>query len=244
MLRLSDRLQAIADLVRQGEIVADIGTDHGFLPISLWKKGISPHVILSDINEGPLEKAKLNISKYCPEKAFDIRQGSGLSTLKADEADVIVIAGMGGSLIADILGSEKEKAKSCMRLILQPRNAQDKLREWLVTNGFLIVDEVLVREGRYICEIIVVEPAAENVRSHTTDDNSFHNQNLESEISPILFQKNDPLLVEFILNKIRIEKKIKNDIKNGIGTEDYQKLKDTEERIALLQALLERSGNH
>ncbi|MEL7656216.1 MAG: tRNA (adenine(22)-N(1))-methyltransferase TrmK, partial [Bacillota bacterium] len=66
MIKLSDRLQKIADFIDQGESVADIGTDHGFLPISLWETGKSPHVILSDINAGPLDKARDNINKYYP----------------------------------------------------------------------------------------------------------------------------------------------------------------------------------
>ena len=81
MLKLSDRLQKISDFINFGESVADIGTDHGFLPISLWELGKSPHVILSDINAGPLEKAAENIKKYYPEVEFDLRTGSGLKTI-------------------------------------------------------------------------------------------------------------------------------------------------------------------
>ena len=106
MIKLSDRLQKIADFIEPGESVADIGTDHGFLPIALWEQGKSPHVILSDINSGPLEKARFNINKHFPEKQFDIRIGNGIQTIRPAEVDNIVIAGMGGLLIAEILGDE------------------------------------------------------------------------------------------------------------------------------------------
>ena len=232
MIKLSDRLQKIADFIDQAESVADIGTDHGFLPISLWESGKSPHVILSDINVGPLEKAKDNINKYYPDQKFDIRIGSGIVTLKPAEVDTIVIAGMGGLLIADILGDDLVKTRSYKKLILQPRNAQNKLRAWLLENGFQIVDEALVREGKYLCEIILAVPGNQCPSGPIGDD---------LEISPILFTKKDPLLVEFIENKIRIEKKVYAAIKAGAIQDKAEKLKKSEERIKVLQELRNRS---
>ncbi len=234
MIKLSDRLQKIADLIEPGESIADIGTDHGFLPIALWERGKSPHVILSDINTGPLEKARDNINKYSPENLFDLRIGSGLETLMPAEVDTVVIAGMGGQLIAEILGEDKNKSKSYNKLILQPRNAQDKLRLWLFENGFAIRDEFLVREGKYLCEIILAVPDGQIVEIKP--------EAIDLEISPLLFQKKDPLLVEFIENKIRIEKKVYDEIKAGATKEKADKLKKSEERIELLQELRKRSG--
>lgn len=233
MLKLSDRLQKIANFISPGETVADIGTDHGFLPIALWESGKSPHVILSDINEGPLEKARENIEKYFPEKVFDLRIGSGIRTISQGEVDVIVIAGMGGLLIADILADDLTKTKSYQKLILQPRNAQNKLRAWLMKNGFAIADETLVKEGKYICEIIVAVPEENSLKM---DEDS-----IDFEISPILFEKKDPLLVEFIENKIRIESKVHADILAGAKKEKDEKLKISEARIELLRELRKRS---
>ena len=233
MLKLSDRLQKIADLIEPGESVADIGTDHGFLPIALWENGKSPHVVLSDINSGPLEKARANIDKYFPDKEFDIRIGSGIQTLQPFEVDTVVIAGMGGLLIADILGDDLTKAKSFHKLILQPRNAQDKLRAWLLKNGFAIQDEILVRERKYLCEIILAIPDGNPVKAEP--------QEIDLEISPILFIKKDPLLVEFIENKIRIERKVFESIKAGAIKNKAEKMKISEARITLLQELQKRS---
>jgi len=233
MVKLSDRLQKIADFIEPGESIADIGTDHGYLPIALWESGKSPHVILSDINAGPLEKARANINKYSPEKEFDIRIGSGIQTLKPAEVDVIVIAGMGGLLISEILGDDLKKSKSYRKLILQPRNGQEKLRLWLIDNGFTIEDEVLVKEGKYFCEIIL---AASGHLSKKIEPDA-----IDLEISPILFAKKDPQLVEFIENKIRIEKKVYEAIQTGATKDKAGKLKKSEERIELLKELRKRS---
>lgn len=235
MIKLSDRLQKIADFIEPGESVADIGTDHGFLPIALWEQGKSPHVVLSDINSGPLEKARFNINKHFPEKEFDIRIGNGIQTIGPAEVDSIVIAGMGGLLIAEILGNDLERSKSYKKLILQPRNAQSKLRAWLLENGFEIRDEVLVRERKYLCEIIVAAPdfsRQEKEPSVTIDPDS-----IDLEISPILFAKKDPLLVEFIENKIRIESEVHDAIEAGAVKNKAEKLRKSEERIKLLHTL-------
>lgn len=232
MIKLSDRLQKIADFIEPGESAADIGTDHGFLPMALRERGISPHVILSDIKEGPLEKARDNIGKYLPELEFDIRIGSGIRTISSGEVDVIVIAGMGSVLITEILRDDLLKSRSYRKLILQPRNAQAKLRRWLLENGFVIVDEALVRERKYICEIIAAVPGGETVIPDPEDINL--------EISPILFEKNDPLLVEFIENKIRIESKVFAAIQAADARDMKEQLKKSRERIELLQELQKR----
>jgi len=232
MVKISERLQKLASYVGKGEKIADIGTDHGFLPIDLWMRGISPHVILSDINSGPLEKAKANIKTHCPDNVFDIRLGSGLETIENGEVDTIIIAGMGGLLIAAILEADLEKTRSFKKYIFQPRNAQDKLRGWLLENGFSIMDEALVREGKDICEIIVAEPSAYKASGNTELNN------LNLEVSPLLFEKKDPLLNEFIENKIRIEKRIIEDISMAWNEKNNEKLKETEERLDVLKKLL------
>ena len=161
------------------------------------------------------------------------------------EVDDIVIAGMGGGLIAEILEDDLAKSKSYKKLILQPRNAQDKLRGWLLENGFQIEDEVLVREGKYLCEIILAAPKNRSGETDNyekkQDDYDFELHSIDLEISPILFHKKDPLLVEFIENKIRIEKKILKAIKAGANQEKAEKMKKSEDRIRLLQELRKRS---
>ena len=155
---LTDRLQMIADGIQQGETMADIGTDHGFLPLHLWETGISPSVIMCDVSEPSLAKAKAAAGAYQFGRELDFRAGDGLTVLSAGEVDVIVIAGMGGLLIRDIMVRDMEKTCSFRRFILQPRNNTGLLRYWLVSNGFAIPKNQLVREGKFICEIITAEP--------------------------------------------------------------------------------------
>ena len=158
MIKLSERLETIANLIDKNETMADIGTDHGFLPVALWERGICKKIILSDVNIGPLEKASENIHTTNPGIQFDLRLGNGLETILKGEVTTLVIAGMGGVLITEILAADLQKSKSFEKIILQPRNGHSKLRYWLLENGFSIVKEALVKEGLYICEIIVVKP--------------------------------------------------------------------------------------
>lgn len=241
MIKLSDRLKAIEALILPGETVADIGTDHGFLPMSLWETGKSPHVIMSDIGQGPLNKAETNISKHFHNHQFDIRIGNGLETLKPGEVDVVVIAGMGGLLISDIIGTDLNKARSFRRYILQPRSAQKRLRGWLIDNGFCITDEILVREGKYICEIISANSWNESIEKVPNSCKITEWDEMDLEISPILFVKKDPLLVEFVENKVRIEEKILAELKAGTKSNKLYKIRVSEDRIKALKEFRKRS---
>lgn len=266
MIKLSGRLAAMAALVNQGERIADIGTDHGLLPLALWETGISPYVIFSDVQPGPLERAKANIAQHFPGNDFDLRLGSGLETLAEGEVDTVMIAGMGGLLIIQILEANLEKAKSFKKFVFQPRNAQDKLRRWLIDHEFCILDEVLVQEGKYICEIFAASPGGTGAETSFDDlavqlslsdtvagaapdltdqltaaevCNPLKNEVLW-EVSPLLFKKRDPLLPAFIENKINIEQKIKASILTGT-TENQELLQSLTRRIELLEYLWERS---
>jgi tRNA (adenine22-N1)-methyltransferase len=231
MIKLSERLQKIADFVEPGASVADIGADHGLLSIALRASGQSPRVIFSDINTGPLEKARENMEKHLPGERPDLRVGNGLRTLKPAETDIVVIAGMGGLLIAEILGDDLSKSKTYRKLILQPRTAANKLRSWLFKNGFRITDEALAREGERLCEIIAATSGGETMETQPED--------LDLEISPILFAKKDPLLVEFIENKIRMEMRIYRAVKASAANNKDAKLEESERRIASLLRLID-----
>ncbi len=155
---LTDRLQMIADEIQQGETMADIGTDHGFLPLHLWENGISPSVIMCDVSEPSLAKAKAAAGAYQFGNELDFRAGDGLQVLTAGEVEDIVIAGMGGLLIRDIMSFDLQKTCSFRKFVLQPRNNSGLLRYWLAYHNFDIVKNQLVREGKFICEIITAEP--------------------------------------------------------------------------------------
>ena len=159
-MKLNDRLQKIAGQIREGETMADIGTDHGFLPIALKMSGRCPHVILTDISEGSLAKALSDCSLYDPEESYDLRAGDGLTVLRPGEVDNVVIAGMGGVLIGEILGKDPDLTYSFRRFILQPRNHIGKLRKALADLGIGIVREQIAEEGKFLCVILTAEPGA------------------------------------------------------------------------------------
>lgn len=158
---LSERLKTIADLIPYEETMADIGTDHGFLPVYLIETGRSPNAIATDISEGSLQKA-IDLAKVKKlDNMLSTRRGDGLDVIGKAEVDNVIIAGMGGILISDILGKDIEKAKSFKRLILQPRSKIGFLRKWLRDHNFTVERETLVKELDKICEIIVAIPYEE-----------------------------------------------------------------------------------
>ncbi|MDO5398987.1 MAG: class I SAM-dependent methyltransferase [bacterium] len=139
-----------------GPTAADIGTDHAYVPIELIKRGICTKVIASDVRQGPVDIAKDNIRKHETSDKIEVRTGSGLSVLAPGEVDDIIIAGMGGELICDIIKSDYETAVKS-RLILQPMNSQYELRHYLIENGFKIVSEDISVEGFKVYNLIIAE---------------------------------------------------------------------------------------
>ena len=147
-MSVDNRLQKIAGLVRRGAVVADIGTDHAYLPVFLVRNEIAVRAFACDVSDGPLENAKATISKFGVDNIV-VRKGDGLAAVEPHEADTFVIAGMGGDLIARILEAASWIKDSKYELILQPMTAVEDLREYLCKNGFLIVSECAVKaQGR------------------------------------------------------------------------------------------------
>ncbi len=160
---ITPRLDMILRNVKTSS-VADIGTDHAFIPIALSERGI--RVIATDANSGPLLSAKRNIEK----RGLNITllQGYGLEVLKAGDTEEIIIAGMGGDLIISIISDGIEKALSS-RLILQPMNSQAELRQFLIENGFEIENEDLSKEGRKVYNLIVAKAGNMKLPDKETD---------------------------------------------------------------------------
>ncbi len=153
MRQLKNRLYTVSTLVPFGSRVADIGTDHGHLPIYLIQQGISPFCIACDIKEKPLESAKSNIQKVGIDR-IETRLGSGLAPLSPDEVDCITIAGMGGEVIASILADCDWIKNKKYSLILQPMTSADALRRYLCENGFSIESETACEENRKVYTVI------------------------------------------------------------------------------------------
>ena len=143
-MSLSFRLRQVAELVSDGYRIADIGTDHGYVPLYLLKAGKIPSAIAVDISKGSLEKARENARRFGFSAQMDCRLADGLSGVAPGEAECIIICGMGGILMRRILEEGKETACSARELILSPHRNPELIREFLQNNGFDIVfDEVI-----------------------------------------------------------------------------------------------------
>ena len=143
-INLDDRLLTIANCVRRGCVAADIGTDHGYLAAYLVQNGIAKHVLACDVNEGPLANAQATIEKYGLCDRIETRLSNGLEKISPNECTDIIIAGMGGELIASILSGASWIKNQDINLYLQPMTKADALRKFLCENGFVIADETAV----------------------------------------------------------------------------------------------------
>ena len=149
LFKLDSRLQLCASMVRENGKLADIGTDHAYLPIWLAKQGRISKSIAADINLGPLKKASSNVRRYHMEETVGIRLSNGLDEIFPHEADDIVIAGMGGELIASIIEKASWLKNKEKHLILQPMTSAEELRRFLQKEGYAVLrEEAVVSDGR------------------------------------------------------------------------------------------------
>lgn len=225
-MKLSDRLQYIANLVDNCEIAADIGTDHAYLPVYLVRNGICKKVIASDVRNEPAKKARKNIAEHGFENNIEVRVGNGLEVLNKYEADTIIIAGMGAMQITRILENNIGIAQNVNNLILQPMTQHFKLRSWLQKNGFIIIDEELCREEGRIYLILKVHY---DVKDKEDTNTYFGN---------ILFEKKHPLLSDYIQKYIREYKDVKMELINTNSVRLNRRLKEIEDKIELFNKLL------
>lgn len=147
-IELSPRLSAAASLVRGGGVLADIGTDHGYLPVYLVQKGVITSAIAADIGKLPLENARQTVKKYGLEEKIALRLSDGLNAFSETEVAEIVFAGMGGTLIAEKLSEIPWVKNKSLHFIFQPQSRAEELRAFLFDNGFEICEETAVCEGK------------------------------------------------------------------------------------------------
>lgn len=156
-IKLNERLLTAVQFVREGSRLADVGTDHGYLPISLILEGRIAFAIAADINRGPLDKADENIHKYALDGKIKTVLCDGLRSIDKDEVDDVAIFGMGGELIVKILDEAPWLKDAAKRLILQPMTHPEKLRKYLADNGYRIIGEALSFDRGKIYQTICAE---------------------------------------------------------------------------------------
>lgn len=190
-VQLRPRLQAAADMIKAANHAADIGCDHGRLSVALLQQGRAKHVTASDISEPSLQKAWLLAHKCGLSAQMDTVVSDGISHLSAGDADAIIIAGMGGELIARILSDAPDVAYSAKSIVMQPMRGVEELRLFLRENSFRIADERLVLDAGRIYQIISASPGEPDaIPSWFPQD--------EYSLGYTMFEKNDPLLLPLL----------------------------------------------
>lgn len=221
-MELSKRLTAVAGLVTEGASVADIGTDHGYIPIHLIEQGLSPKVIAMDINKGPLERARIHIAGYGMSDRIETRLSDGLAAVKPKEVEEMIVAGMGGGLVIHILEEGKQVVSTLKGCILQPQSEIQKVREYLVEHGFRFEAEDMVEEdGKYYPMMRVVPP---EYCEHKTADRKEDCKKAEWEYlyGPLLLKNKNPILYEYLEREIRI----REDILRSLAGKDGERIKE------------------
>ena len=160
-MQLSQRLEKLMSLAGSSLCAADIGTDHGMVPIELVRRGVFARAIASDVRKGPLAAASAHVRAAGLADRIDLRLGDGLQVLTSGEADVILISGMGGALMQRILTEGEAAAKTAKRLVLSPQSEIPEFRSFLQENGYAITGEAIVCEERKFYFLMTAEPGGQ-----------------------------------------------------------------------------------
>ena len=224
-MKLTNRLQAAADLVPVCESMADIGTDHGYLPIYLVQEGRARRAIACDVNDGPLARAKEDVISSGFSRQIGLRLGGGLSPIDKGEVDGITICGMGGLLMRDILAENAGKAQALSWLVLQPQGHVAELRQFLSRHHFRIEKEVL--DGGQLYELMLVRPGEMEELSM-----------LQAEIGATAAYRKEPLFKMHIERLIRKRRFVIEGAKDSKSERHRLSREKALEEVSILEGLL------
>lgn len=231
MVQLSKRLSAVAQLVTITGILADVGTDHGYIPVYLTGKEQIKKAIAMDVNQGPLERAQEHIRQYGLENRIETRLSDGLQALKTKEVEGIVIAGMGGNLMKRILMQGEQVAHTAKELILQPQSEIMEFRKFLWESGYNIVAEDMVLEdGKYYPMMRVVY---ENAQKEIPDV-------LALKYGEKLLEQKHPVLKQYLLWQKMQKEKILGNLQKNAKKDVSSRKEEIEEELSYIAHALEK----
>jgi len=197
-VRLSARLAVIGELVVRGQPFADVGTDHGMLPIALVAGGRVPAAIASDLRESPLQRALDNVRRAAPAAPIDLRLGDGLSVLMPGEVATIVLAGMGGPTIRAIVDARRDVVASVRRLVLQPNTDLEGVRAWIAQERWHLLAERMVADSGRFYVVLAVEPRPQAAPVSWSD--------ADLALGPLLRRRPDRAYIRWLLaERARLE---------------------------------------
>lgn len=233
-MEISRRLQKIAEYIPQGSRVADIGSDHAYLPTYLVGTGQSTYIVAGEVNEGPFQSARNRVKACGLEDFVKVRKGDGLEVIAAGEVDAIVIAGMGGSLITRILSDGREKLKEINRLVLQPNVGEHIVRRFCMENGWqLIAEEILEEEGK-IYEILCFIQG-DGKKPYDQSDQSIE---LLLRLGPFLIKRQDEVFRKKWIREIAQLERVIKQLTNANCTEVRNKREQLEMEIEAIRRII------
>lgn len=206
-LKLSRRLRTVAEQIPAGTTMADIGSDHAAIPCFTCRQEVTRWAIASEVAQGPYQRTCHQVQQSGLEECIDVRLGSGLEILDPNEVDVVIMAGMGGELIVDMLEAGQDLLIGISRLVLQPNVARKTVRRWLLRHDWALVNEAIIEEYGKFYEVLVAEPG--DGQSPYQGEGELE---LELEAGPLLIQQKSPVF----LRKWRHERLKKKNIYNQL----------------------------
>ncbi len=230
MINLSERMKAVCSMVSPGGRVIDIGTDHAYIPIYLVEKGIKESALACDVNKGPLSIARDHIANEGLSEKIGLCLSDGLKSVDVSPGDSIVIAGMGGLLIRDIISSSPDKTRRSGELILQPQSEYRQLRGFLSESGFILEDEdALEEEGKFYFLMKAV---------YKHDDDCILSD-VEKEFGPVLLRKRDETLKTYLIKQLDVNKEIISKLnKQKEKSSIVKRAEEVRQRISLIEKAL------
>ncbi|WP_088072755.1 tRNA (adenine(22)-N(1))-methyltransferase [Gottfriedia luciferensis] len=231
-VNLSRRLKRVFDYIPEGTKLADIGSDHAYLPCYAVLNKRCTSAIVGEITEGPFNSARSTIRQSGLEGIVEARMGDGLEVLVPNEVDVITIAGMGGSLISSILENGKEKLEGVETLVLQPNIGAHQIRYWLEKEGYSLIEEDIVEEDGKIYEILVAS------KSNQTSPYSEQKEK-ELFIGPFLLKKQNDAFKKKWAHEMKNFERILTQLESAKQTEEsIQKMKEIQQKIEWIKEVL------
>ena len=225
MMELSKRLQAVADLVTAHYKLADIGTDHAYIPIYLTQQKKITEAVALDVNEGPLQRAEEHIRENGLEAEIETRLSNGFQALQPGEVQSAVIAGMGGGLVIRILTEGAEVVRKLEECILQPQAEIEKVRAFLLEKGYKFLEEDMVCEdGKYYPMMKLRQPVAETAGEDTKVKCW---DTVQLKYGKLLLEKQHPVLREYLEREIRIYQSILE----GLKAKDSDRIRQRKEEL-------------
>jgi tRNA (adenine22-N1)-methyltransferase len=230
--QLSKRLTEVASLVPTGSRLADIGSDHSYLPAHLLIQGKICTAIAGEVNEGPLHSAQNLVEKLGLGSVMYVRKGDGLEVIEEGEVDVISIAGMGGALICQILNEGLEKLTRIQRLILQPNVASHLVRQWLIAHNWELKQESMIEEDNKFYEVLMAEPGNPEQPYKGLDARERERAIL---MGPYLLQDKTTAFVRKWKAEIDKRNKIVSSLRHTSGEEKEEKLHHVLSEISIME---------